>query len=159
MSNISVDFKNSKITGKEIMVYSEKVEKLHLMINKKANNKEEFLGWLTWPSKYGKREFEKIKKCAKKIQENSDVLIVVGIGGSYLGSRAVIESLTNNFHNLQDKKNRKFPQIFYVGNNMNSTYINDLIELVQDKDISINVISKSGTTTEPAIAFRIFRNL
>lgn len=159
MSNIRVDFKNSKITGKEIMVYSEKVEKLHLMMNKKTNNKDEFLGWLTWPSKYGKREFEKIKKCAKRIQENSDALIVIGIGGSYLGARAVIESLTNNFHNLQDKKDRKYPQIFYVGNNMNSTYINDLIELVQDKDISINVISKSGTTTEPAIAFRIFRNL
>ena len=159
MSNISVDFKNSKITGKEIMVYSEEIQKIHLAMNKKVNNKEEFLGWLTWPSKYGKREFEKIKKCAKRIQENSDVLIVIGIGGSYLGARAVIDSLTNNFHNLQDKKERKFPQIFYVGNNMNSTYINDLIELIQDKDISINVISKSGTTTEPAIAFRIFRNL
>lgn len=159
MSNINVDFENSKITGKEIMVYSENVEKIHMMMNKKANNKDEFLGWLTWPTKYGKREFEKIKKCAKRIQENSDVLVVIGIGGSYLGARAVIESLTNTFYNIQSKEDRKFPQIFYVGNNLSSTYINDLIELIQDKDISINVISKSGTTTEPAIAFRIFRNL
>lgn len=159
MSNISIDFRKSKITGKEIMVYSDEIKKIHMMMNKKANDKKEFLGWLNWPSKYGKREFEKIKKCAKRIQENSDVLVVIGIGGSYLGARAVIESLTNSFYNLQDKAERKFPQILYVGNNLSSTYINDMIELIQDKDISINVISKSGTTTEPAIAFRIFRNL
>ncbi|MBR3673786.1 MAG: glucose-6-phosphate isomerase [Clostridia bacterium] len=159
MSNISIDFRKSKITGKEIMVYSDEIKKIHMMMNKKANDKKEFLGWLNWPSKYGKREFEKIKKCAKRIQDNSDVLVVIGIGGSYLGARAVIESLTNSFYNLQDKTERKFPQILYVGNNLSSTYINDMIELIQDKNISVNVISKSGTTTEPAIAFRIFRNL
>lgn len=159
MSNISLDFKKSKISGKEIMTYSEEIQKIHMMMNKKVNNKDEFLGWLNWPTKYDKREFEKIKKCAKKIQDNSEVLLVIGIGGSYLGARAVIEALTNSFYNLQDKDTRKFPQIFYVGNNLSSTYINDLIELIQDKDFSINVISKSGTTTEPAIAFRIFRNL
>ena len=159
MSNISIDFRKSKITGKEIMVYSDEIKKIHMMMNKKANDKKEFLGWLNWPSKYSKREFEKIKKCAKRIQDNSDVLVVIGIGGSYLGARAVIESLTNSFYNLQDKTERKFPQILYVGNNLSSTYINDMIELIQDKNISVNVISKSGTTTEPAIAFRIFRNL
>ena len=159
MSNISIDFRKSKITGKEIMVYSDEIKKIHMMMNKKANDEKEFLGWLNWPSKYGKREFEKIKKCAKRIQDNSDVLVVIGIGGSYLGARAVIESLTNSFYNLQDKTERKFPQILYVGNNLSSTYINDMIELIQDKNISVNVISKSGTTTEPAIAFRIFRNL
>lgn len=159
MSNISLSFKNSKITSKEIMAYSDKIKQMHEMMNKKADDKKEFLGWLKLPTKYDKREFEKIKKCAKKIQGNSDVLIVIGIGGSYLGARAVIESLTNTFYNLQDKENRKFPQILYVGNNLSATYINDLIELIQDKDISVNVISKSGTTTEPAIAFRIFRNL
>ena len=159
MSNISVNFKNSNIDSKEIMVYSEEVEKIHAMIDKKANSKAELLGWLNWPSKYAKREFEKIKKCAKRIQENSDVLVVIGIGGSYLGTRAVIEALINSFYNLQSKEDRKFPQILYVGNNLNPTYIKDMIELIQDKDISINVISKSGTTTEPAIAFRIFRNL
>lgn len=159
VSNISVNFEKSKINAKEIMVYSEEIEKIHMSLKKKVNNKDEFLGWLNWPEKYNKREFEKIKKCAKRIQDNSDVLIVIGIGGSYLGARAVIETLTNTFYNMQTKENRKFPQIMYVGNNMSSTYINDLIELIQDKDISINVISKSGTTTEPAIAFRIFRNL
>lgn len=159
VSNISVNFKNSKITAKEIMVYSEEVQKIHMVMNKKANDKKEFLGWLTWPEKYDKREFERIKKCAKRIQSNSDVLIVIGIGGSYLGARAVIEALTNSFYNFQDKQTRKFPQILYVGNNLSATYINDLIDLIQDKDFSINVISKSGTTTEPAIAFRIFRNL
>ena len=153
MSNVSIDLKNSNLSMKEIMVYSEKVEKIHMMMNKKANSKTEFLGWLEWPSKYGKREFEKIKKCAKQIQDNSDILIVIGIGGSYLGARAVIDSLTNCFYNLQDKKERKFPRIIYVGNNLSSTYINDVIEFVQDKDFSINVISKSGTTTEPAIEF------
>ena len=159
MSNISVNFKKSMITGNEIMVYSEEVQKIHMIMNKKANDTSELLGWLTWPTNYNKKEFEKIKKCAKRIQENSDVLIVIGIGGSYLGARAVIEALTNSFYNLQKQEDRKYPQIMYVGNNLSSTYINDLIELIQDKDISINVISKSGTTTESAIAFRIFRNL
>ncbi len=159
MSNIKVDFSKSKVTGNEIMVYSEDVKKIHTIMNKKANNKEEFLGWLNLPSKPCKREFDKIKKCAKRIQENSDVLLVIGIGGSYLGARAVIESLTNTFYNYQNKEQRKFPQILYAGNNLSTAYINDLIDYIQDKDFSINVISKSGTTTEPAIAFRIFRNL
>ena len=159
VSNISVNFSQSKITLKDIMPYSEEVKKIHTLLNKKANDKSEMVGWLNWPDKFGKREYEKIKKCAKRIQENSDVFIVIGIGGSYLGARAVIEALTNSFYNLQSKEERKFPQILYVGNNLNATYINDLIDLIHDKDISINVISKSGTTTEPAIAFRIFRNL
>ncbi len=159
MSNIKVDFRKSKIKGNEIMVYSEDVKNIHMMMNKKANNKDEFLGWLNLPSKPNKREFDKIKKCAKRIQENSDVLLVIGIGGSYLGARAVIEALTNTFYNYQNKKQRKFPKILYAGNNLSTSYINDLIDYIQDKDFSINVISKSGTTTEPAIAFRIFRNL
>ncbi len=159
MSNISIDLKNSTITPKEIMEYSGQVQKIHMIMNKKVNDKKEFLGWLDLPTKYNKDEFEKIKKCAKKIQSDSDVLLVIGIGGSYLGARAVIESLTNSFYNLQDKKTRKFPQVLYVGNNLSATYINDLIDLIQNKDFSINVISKSGTTTEPAIAFRIFRDL
>ncbi len=159
MSNIKVDFRKTKITGKEIMVYSEDVQKIHMMMNKKASDKSEFLGWLNLPSKPTKREFDKIKKCAKRIQESSDVLLVIGIGGSYLGARAVIEALTNSFHNCLNKEQRKYPQILYAGNNLSTAYINDLIEYLQDKDFSINVISKSGTTTEPAIAFRIFRNL
>ena len=159
MSNIKVNISKSKVTLNEIMVHSEDVQRIHMMMNKKANNKDEFLGWLNLPSKPSKREFDKIKKCAKRIQENSDVLLVIGIGGSYLGARAVIEALTSTFYNYQNKAERKFPQILYVGNNLSATYVNELIEYIQDKDFSINVISKSGTTTEPAIAFRIFRNL
>lgn len=121
--------------------------------------KKNFAGWLNLPEKYDKKEFEKIKKAAKKIQSDSDVLIVIGIGGSYLGARAVIESLTNTFYNMQSKETRKTPQILYVGNNLSPNYINDVIDYIADKDISINVISKSGTTTEPAIAFRIFREI
>ncbi len=159
VSNISVNLKKSGIALKEIMVYSKEVQEIHMKMNKNVSNKDEFLGWLNLPSKPCKREFEKIKKCAKRIQESSDVLLVIGIGGSYLGARAVIESLTNSFYNLQSSGERKFPQILYVGNNLSSTYINDMVEFLQNKDFSINVISKSGTTTEPAIAFRIFRNL
>lgn len=158
MSNISINFSKTNIKANEILTYSEEVEKIHNLLNKKADDKNEFVGWLTLPSKYDKKEFEKIKKCAKKIQDTSDVLIVIGIGGSYLGARAVIESLTNSFYNMQDKQYRKFPQILYVGNNLSASYINDLLSYVQDKDVSLNVISKSGTTTEPAVAFRIFRN-
>ena len=159
MSNIKVDFSQCKINTSEIMVYSSDVETIHTTMNKNADNKDEFLGWLNLPSKPAKREIDKIKKCAKKIQGDSDVLLVIGIGGSYLGARAVIEALTNTFYNYQTKEQRKFPQILYAGNNLSTSYINDLIEYLQDKDFSINVISKSGTTTEPAIAFRIFRNL
>ena len=93
----------------------------------------------------------------KKYGEKAEVFVVIGIGGSYLGARAVIESLTNTFYNMQDNNLRKTPQILYVGNNLTSNYINDVIDYIGDKDLCINVISKSGTTTEPAIAFRIFR--
>ncbi|MBR2786127.1 MAG: glucose-6-phosphate isomerase [Clostridia bacterium] len=159
MTNIKVDFRKSGIAGKDVMEYSAEVQKIHNMMGKKAGETREFLGWLHWPEQYDKEEFEKIKKCAERIQNNSDVLLVIGIGGSYLGARAIIEALTNSLYNMQCRENRKFPQILYAGNNMSSSYINDLIDYVQDKDISINVISKSGTTTEPAIAFRVFRNL
>ena len=116
-------------------------------------------GWLELPTNYDKEEFKIIKKEAKKIKKESDILIVIGIGGSYLGARAVIESLTSSFNNLLTDKQRKFPQIIYAGNNLSPDYINELIEYIGDKDFSINVISKSGTTTEPAIAFRIFREM
>ena len=156
MSNVKLDYKNSGITDKEIMKYKEKVTKIHNEFNENANDENAFLGWLHLPTNYDKKEYEKIKKAAKKIQSNSDILLVIGIGGSYLGARAVIESLTNTFYNMQEKSIRKTPQILYVGNNLNTNYIKDLIDYIGNKDISINVISKSGTTIEPAIAFRIF---
>jgi glucose-6-phosphate isomerase len=112
-------------------------------------------GWLHLPTKYDKKEFARIKAAAERIKKNSEVLVVIGIGGSYLGARAVIEALTNTFYNINP--NRKTPQVFFVGNNLSPNYMNDLIECIGNKDLSVNVISKSGTTTEPAIAFRIFR--
>lgn len=117
----------------------------------------DFLGWINLPENYDKAEFERIKKSAAKIQSDSEVLVVVGIGGSYLGARAAIEMLTNSFYNL--KSDRKTPQILFAGNTISSTYLADLIEYIKDKDFSVNIISKSGTTTEPAIAFRMLRSL
>ena len=154
---IKFNFENSSITEKMLQDYSSEVTKIHGELSAKANDEKEFLGWLELPTNFDKEEFERIKKAASKIQSNSDALIVIGIGGSYLGARAVIDALTNSFYNLQDKAKRKTPQIFYVGNNISPVYMNDLLDLIANKDVSINVISKSGTTTEPAIAFRIFR--
>ena len=159
MVGLKLDLKNAGITEKSILKYSKEVEKIHTELHEKKDDENEFLGWLELPTKYNKKEFKKIKECAKKIQANSDVLLVIGIGGSYLGARAVIEALTNTFYNLQDKEERKTPQIIYVGNNLSPNYMSELIDLISNKDFSINVISKSGTTTEPAIAFRIFREL
>ena len=159
MENIKVNLKNARLLEKSIMEYTDKVAEIHNELHTKAKDKKEFLGWLNLPTKYDKKEFEKIKKTAKKIQSDSEVLLVIGIGGSYLGARAVIEALTNTFYNMLDKEKRKTPQILYVGNNLNPNYINDIIDLIGNRDLSINVISKSGTTTEPAIAFRIFREL
>lgn len=157
MSNIKLDFSNSSLDDKSINLYKYRVEEIHKKLVENSDKPDEFLGWLDLPKKYNKKEFEKIKKSAKIIQETSDILLVIGIGGSYLGARAVIESLTNTFYNILDKETRKTPRILYVGNNLSATYLNDIIEAIGDKDVSINVISKSGTTTEPAIAFRFFR--
>lgn len=159
MFNIKVDFKNARVFEKNVMNYAKLVSDIHNELHSKADDENEPCGWLNLPTEYNKVEFERIKNAAKKIQANSDVLLVIGIGGSYLGSRAVIESLTNTFYNMQDKSARKTPQILYVGNNLSTNYINDLMDYIADKDVSINVISKSGTTTEPAIAFRIFREI
>ena len=155
MSNIKITLENSGIDKKELMKYNKKVEKAHDELHSVADNQDEFVGWLHLPTNYDKEEFKRIKKCAEKIQKDSEVFVVIGIGGSYLGARAVIDSLTNTFYNLLP--NKKTPQIFFVGNNISPNYMNDLLECIGNKDISINVISKSGTTTEPAIAFRIFR--
>ena len=118
----------------------------------------DFLGWLDLPVNYDKNEFERIKDAAEKIKKNSDALIVIGIGGSYLGPRAAIEMLNSNFYNVLGKNKRETPQVFFVGNNISSTYLADLLDAIEGLDISVNVISKSGTTTEPAIAFRVFKD-
>lgn len=119
----------------------------------------DFLGWIDLPENYDKDEYVRIKEAAEKIRSNSEALIVIGIGGSYLGSRAAIDFLSHSFVDQLDDEERNAPKIFYAGNNISSTYLADLVEIVKDMDFSINVISKSGTTTEPAIAFRIFKDL
>ena len=157
MPNIKLDLSYSGVIDKEIGKYSQKIEKIYNNLLEVADDENEFVGWLKLPTNYNKKEFDKIKKAAKKIRKDSEVFVIIGIGGSYLGARAVIESLTSNFANMFPDNLRKSPQIFFVGNNISPNYINELIDCIGDKDISINVISKSGTTTEPAIAFRIFR--
>ena len=119
----------------------------------------DFLGWIDLPEDYDKEEFDRIKKAARKIQEDSEVLLVIGIGGSYLGARAAIEFLRHSFYNMVDKSIRKTPEIYFVGNSISSTYIKHLMDVIGERDFSINMISKSGTTTEPAIAFRVFKEM
>ena len=119
----------------------------------------DFLGWINLPVDYDKEEFARIKKAAEKIQNDSEVLLVVGIGGSYLGARAAIEFLRHSFYNVVDKSIRKTPEIYFVGNSISSTYLKHLIQVIGDRDFSINMISKSGTTTEPAIAFRVLKKM
>lgn len=119
----------------------------------------DFLGWIDLPVDYDKDEFNRIKSAAEKIKSDSDVLLVIGIGGSYLGARAAIEFLCHNFYNMVDKSVRKTPEIYFVGNNISSTYVKHLMDVIGDRDFSINIISKSGTTTEPAIAFRVFKKM
>ncbi len=159
MANIKLNLENSGITQKNILAYKEQVENIHKDLHRRANDEKDFVGWLELPTNYDKEEFERIKKAAEKIKKESDILLVIGIGGSYLGSRAVIEALTSSFNNMLTPEQRKYPQVLFVGNNLSANYVNELIEYIGDKDFSVNVISKSGTTTEPAIAFRIFREI
>ena len=155
MENLKIELKHTNISEEEMNQYSTEVEKIHQDLYKKANDEKEFLGWLNLPTDYDKEEFDRIKAVAKKVKEDSDIFLVIGIGGSYLGARAVIEAMNSPFANeMVEEKN---PKVIFVGNNLNPDYIHDVIEFIGDKDLSINVISKSGTTTEPAIAFRIFR--
>ncbi|WP_058306862.1 glucose-6-phosphate isomerase [Gracilibacillus massiliensis] len=141
----------------ELDYLKEPVKLAHEMVHNKTGAGNDFLGWVDLPTDYDKEEFARIKKSAEKIKSDSDVLLVVGIGGSYLGARAAIEMLNHSFYNELSKGQRDTPQVFFVGNSISAPYINDLFDVLKDKDVSVNVISKSGTTTEPAIAFRIFR--
>lgn len=145
----------------EVENMADYVKVAHNQLHSKTGQGNDFLGWLDLPTNYDKEEFARIKKASEKIQKDSDVLVVIGIGGSYLGARAAIEMINDNFYNFYDKSNRKNPQIFFVGHTISSTYTQELINYLEktNKDFSVNVISKSGTTTEPAIAFRIFKNL
>ncbi len=143
----------------EITYLQDAVKVAHHSLHEGTGAGNDFLGWINLPTAYDREEFARIQKAAEKIQNDTDILLVIGIGGSYLGARAAIEMLQHTFYNAITKEQRKLPQIVFVGNNISSTYMHDLMDLLQDKDFSINVISKSGTTTEPAIAFRLFRKL
>ena len=145
------------INESQIANMEPQVKLAHDMLHKKNGPGNDFLGWLDLPSNYDREEFSRIRKAALKIRKDSDVLLVIGIGGSYLGARAAIELLSHSFANIASKKVRKSPQILFCGNSLSATYLQDLLDLLEGKDVSVNIISKSGTTTEPAIAFRIFR--
>ena len=161
MNEIRFDYEKAKgfISDAEIKALAPYVKVAHDTVQNKTGAGNDFLGWVDLPVDYDKEEFARIKKAAEKIRNDSDVLIVIGIGGSYLGARAAIEMLSHSFYNSVSKDMRKGPQIFYAGNSISSTYLADLIEAVKDVDFSVNVISKSGTTTEPAIAFRVFKEI
>ena len=151
--NKALDF----FAKEEVDVLQPYVDVAHNMLHNKTGLGNDFLGWVDLPNNYDKEEFARIKKAAEKIKSDSDVLVVIGIGGSYLGARAAIECLGHSFRNNLNKEERKTPEIYFAGNNISSTYLIDLLDVIKDKDVSLNVISKSGTTTEPAIAFRVLK--
>ena len=157
---MSLQFKDKYVSAfvskEEIYSYQDKITKAHNDLHNKTGAGNDFTGWVDLPVDYDKDEFARIKVAADKIKNNSDVLIVIGIGGSYLGARAVIEFVkSQNYNDLR----KGTPAIYYAGNSISPSYLNELIEICDGKDFSVNVISKSGTTTEPAIAFRVFREL
>lgn len=161
MSNVTFDYSLAgKFISEEEVGYAKKIanDAKDLLLSRQGAGND-FLGWIDLPVDYDKEEFGRIKEAAKKIQNDSDVLLVIGIGGSYLGARAAIEFLRHSFYNSVSKEVRKTPEIYYVGNSISSTYIAHLKEVIGDRDFSINMISKSGTTTEPAIAFRVFKKM
>ncbi|NLI89452.1 MAG: glucose-6-phosphate isomerase [Epulopiscium sp.] len=159
MDQIRLDYSKAGVKDYEIDFLKWQAEGAHKLIHDKTGAGNDFLGWVDLPVNYDKNEFEEIKRSAKKIQEDTDVFIVIGIGGSYLGAKAALDALTHTFYNSLSKDERKTPEIYFVGNNISGTYLNHLIDVCQGKDVSVNVISKSGTTTEPAIAFRVFKKL
>lgn len=134
------------------------VRTAHGMLHDKTGPGSDFLGWVDLPVNYDKDEFQRVKKAAEKIKKDSDVLIVIGIGGSYLGAKAAIEMMSHTFYNTLSKDKRKTPEIYFLGQNISGDYLNDLLDVIEGKDVSVNVISKSGTTTEPAVAFRIMKD-
>jgi len=147
------------VTEAEVEYMAPAVKLAHEELHRGSGAGSDFLGWLNLPAEVNREELAQIKQAAKRIQEDSDVLIVIGIGGSYLGARAALEMLTHSFYNMLNRNVRKTPRVFFVGHAISGTYLQDLLDLLEDVDFSVNVISKSGTTTEPAIAFRAFKEL
>ncbi|HIR92097.1 MAG TPA: glucose-6-phosphate isomerase [Candidatus Egerieimonas intestinavium] len=161
MAKVTLDYsKTAKfIRPDEVKAFSRIAEAAKDVLVSRTGEGNDFLGWIDLPVDYDKEEFARIKKAAAKIQGDSEVLLVIGIGGSYLGARAAIEFLRHGFYNNVSKEIRKTPEIYFVGNNISSAYVKGLMDVIGDRDFSINIISKSGTTTEPAIAFRIFKEM
>lgn len=161
MSYLTVDVSNTLLFSESsaFTCLQPKINEIHTLLHSEIKSKHNLLGWFTQPSRYDPVEIDAIKRTARWVQENSDILLVIGVGGSYIGARAGIEMLTHSFTNLLSKEKRQSPQIIFVGNNFSSKYISDLIELLHSKDFSINVVSKSGKTLESAVAFRVFREL
>ena len=157
---MAVKFQDKYLNGfvkpEEFDHVKKEVELCHDILHQKSGAGNDFLGWLNLPFDYDKEEFARIKKAAEKIRNDSEVLVVIGIGGSYLGARAAIEFLGSPFYNNLDSNKLK---IYFVGNNISGAYLNQVLALCKDKEMSVNVISKSGTTTESAIAFRVFKEL
>ena len=157
--NFNYQFAKNFFNENELKQIKPYVELANEVLTSKTGAGNDFLGWVDLPENYDKDEFTRIKKAAEKIKNDSDVLIVIGIGGSYLGAKAAIEFLSHSFYNNLPKDKRKTPEIYFAGTNMSGVYLQHLIEVVGDRDFSVNVISKSGTTTEPAIAFRVFKKM
>ncbi len=161
MNKLSLDLSNvsSFVSEEKLMGMEAEVKAAVKTLEEGTGAGNDFLGWINLPTDYDKEEFDRIKKAAEKIKSDSDVLVVVGIGGSYLGARAAIELLSHTFYNKLSKEERKAPEVYFAGNSISGTYLAHLIQVIGDRDFSVNVISKSGTTTEPAIAFRIFKEM
>ena len=161
MSKVTFDYSKatSFISEDEVTSMKKIAEDAKKVLVDKTGAGNDFLGWIDLPVDYDKEEFNRIKEAAKKIQEDSEVLVVIGIGGSYLGARAAIDFLRHGFYNNVSKEVRKTPEIYYAGNNISQSYLKALIDVIGDRDFSVNIISKSGTTTEPAIAFRVFKEM
>lgn len=161
MSKVTFDYSRALtfVSEDEVELMKKQALDAKELLLSKTGAGNDFLGWIDLPENYDKDEFSRIKKAADKIKQDSEVLLVIGIGGSYLGARAAIEFLRHSFYNTVRKEIRKTPEIYFVGNSISSTYIKHLMDVIGDRDFSINIISKSGTTTEPAIAFRVFKEM
>lgn len=157
--SLTFDYSNSGIQNYELNGLENMVKAAHDTLHEGSGLGNDFLGWLDLPQTYDREEFARVKAAAKSIQEKADVLIVIGIGGSYLGAKATIEALTSPFFNMQSPEEREVPQVLFAGHTISGTYLSQLVKFLKGKDVCLNVISKSGTTTEPGIAFRVLKNL
>ncbi len=157
MGKIKFDFENSLTKSHEYEYLKPMIAAAHQTLHAGTGAGNDYIGWLNYPTNYDKAEFERIKDAAKRINEMADVLIVIGIGGSYLGSKTVIDALSHSFYNELPKEKRKTAKIYFAGHQISGTYLTDLLEMIENESVCINVISKSGTTTEPAIAFRVLK--